>query len=167
MRPFPDKPRLRDHLLPRERVIAWTVTSVHGSYEIAYLAVTDRRIALIADGRKHRLVLEESWENIQAAEIISDFGVAFIGGTGGGSAKHILKVKVSDGTRRFGPGYVGHFDDVFDAIQTEIARRSQVASNADSPTHARLMQSLADLHTAGLITDDEYAAKKATVLGRM
>lgn len=167
MRPFPDKPRVREHLQPRERVIAWTVTSAHGSHEIAYLAVTDQRIALITDGRKHRLVVEESWDDIKAVEIVNDVGVAVIGGIGGGSAKHILKVKVAAGNRRFGPGYVGHFDDVFDAIEAEIAKRAEAAPDPGSNTGTRLLQSLADLHVAGLITDDEYAAKKAEVLERM
>jgi hypothetical protein len=59
------------------------------------------------------------------------------------------------------------FEEIRDAVEsaiTDISRPVQVSSG-ESP--AAQLKQLADLHAAGVVTDEEFAAKKADLLGRM
>ena len=55
----------------------------------------------------------------------------------------------------------------FEAIRDAVLA-AQNAGHAASPTdHAAQLTKLADLRAAGILTDEEFASKKAEILGRM
>lgn len=69
-------------------------------------------------------------------------------------------------TKRQGPDFVS----IRDAIEKAIADRARPASApaaASSESPVEQLRKLADLHAAGVLTDAEFAAKKAQMLDRM
>ncbi len=57
-----------------------------------------------------------------------------------------------------------HERDVQDAQANEAAFRSYVQETAGGPSAADQLTQLADLHSRGVLSDDEFAAEKAKIL---
>jgi len=144
--------RIQDDLRPDEQVRLMASGAV-GS-DLALIVVTTRRILL-----KDKKFTSSASREIYPRQITSIT-------TGSARGNEILELTVSGGQIRIGQLQAGRAD----ALAREIRSLAEAASNpvVNSPAPASAadeLTKLAKLHSDGILSDDEFAAAKARLLG--
>ena len=155
------KDKVLDELAPGERIVVAT----HGSYkdDLTILTVTDRRILMISgkalgwDGASQTIALDK------VSSISEKTGFAF------GS----IRISTSNDEIEIEKVASNEVKAVVAAARRALAQSSAPSpAPAPSPTPAQNsggnvdeLKNLAELHAAGVLTDEEFAAAKARILG--
>ena len=153
--------QLRDHLDAGERVVA----SVLGAYEVkkmggdsvrnGVMAATDRRLVFYAKEMGGYDLESFPYENITSFEqgkSKSGPSVTFIASGNQAKLKWINK---------------GDMTAFMEAVRSRMGKRSAVDAGSAAPDIADQIRKLADLRDAGIVSSDEFEAKKTDLLSRM
>lgn len=157
--------KLQDHVWPDE-VVDRMATGAYGGGQ-GLLVMTDRRLIFIKEGMMSSTLEDFPFDKITSIQWSSGMLVGKITIFLSGNKGEISNVMKSDGKA------------IADVVRARISNlgspptTNQAASIQPSPatppaqSPLELMQQLDQMRSAGYLTDEEYAAKKADILARM
>lgn len=160
--------KLVDHLWEDERVEA-LVTGIYGG-GMGLLTLTNRRLLFTKDGRLSSTNEDFPLERVSSVQWSSGMTSGKISIFTSGN-----KAEVTSVDKAGGKSLVDHVRDRIAAGGTPAPKREVPPVTQDSPSTsgsgsddtAAQLRRLAELHSDGILTDDEFAAKKAQILDRM
>ena len=157
--------KLQEHVWPDERVERMATGSYGGG--LGLLVMTDRRLIFIKEGRMSSTLEDFPFDKISSIQWSTGMLTGKIAIFLSGNKGEIENVSKIDGKALA--------DDVRARISNLGAKPAVVAPAAPqvvvnttpSQSPLELMQQLEQMKSAGYLTDEEYAAKKADILSRM
>lgn len=153
--------KLVDHLWEGERVDL-LVTGEYGG-GMGLLTLTDRRLLFTKDGRMSSTSEDFPIERVSSVQWSSGMVSGKITIFASGNKAEVKAVE-----KNGGKALVDHVRDRISAGPTASAPPPAPADQPAAPTDdSEQLRKLADLHAAGILTDEEFATKKAEILNRM
>lgn len=145
---------LPDHLHDGEHVDMMTAGYYGGGSGL--LALTDRRLLFLRDGRMSKTVEDFTYDRITSLQWKTGMVLGTITVTVAGSSAEITNLDKTTGK------------EIADAARARMGTATTTAPpspGTDGP--AERLQQLAELHTAGILTDEEYQAKRAALIAEL
>jgi hypothetical protein len=153
--------KLPEHLWEGETV-DWLATGMYGG-GIGILALTDRRLLFLKDGMMKQTSEDFPLDKISSVQWSSGMMQGKIQVFVSGSKSEITNVSKAEG-KAITDSIRGHISGGSpQAPQPAAPPSPQPSSLIDDPIEQ--IQKLAGLRDAGILTEDEFAAKKAQILG--
>jgi hypothetical protein len=155
--------KLKSYIDPDEHVDRM-LTGLYGN-GTGILVLTDRRLVFIRDGHMSKRTEDFPLRNITSVAWQSGLALGTVIITAGGVRTKIKNVNTDDGK------------ELVDLVRTRLAARASKAAApapvaAPAPTVGKpslldQLKQLGEFHEAGVLTDEEFTSKKASILAQI
>lgn len=156
--------RLQDHVWPTEVVERMATGSYGGG--LGLLVMTDKRLIFLREGIMSSTLEDFPFDKISSIQWSSGMLLGKITIFLSGNKGEIDQVDKKDG-KAIADHVRSRISSLCEASVAEVPTPQQVTSPNATPSHLELLQQLHQMKEAGILSEDEFASKKAEILSRM